>query len=472
MLPSNCTNFQTKIVRLFFVIFIIMVSNGCVNNNQDAGKEQLLASLIVLDPGHFHAALLQKSMNKDVDSNVHVFAPEGPDVKAHLALIDGYNSRKENPTSWKENVYTGSDYFEKMLGSKPGNVVVISGNNKMKTDYIKRSVDAGLNVLADKPMAINKEGFDILKKAFDDAKKKNVLLYDIMTERYQITNILQKAFSAMPDVFGELQKGSLEDPAIAFSSAHYFFKEVSGKPLVRPAWFLDVKQEGEGIVDITTHMVDLLQWECFSDANLDYKKDVQMLTAKRWATPISPSQFTLLTQNVDFPDFLKKYVKGSVLNVYANGEMNYTIKGIHARVSVEWKFQAPEGSGDSFYSILRGTLANLVIRQSKEQNYKPVLYIEPVNKNNSNEWKQSLEVALINIHKEYAGIEVKESKNGWEVVIPDKYKIGHEDHFALVVKKYIEYLREGKMPEWEIASMLTKYYTTTEALEKAATSKQ
>ena len=89
MLPFNFTNFQTKITDLFFLIFIIMGSNGCVNNNQDAGKEQPLANLIVLDPGHFHAALLQKSMNKDVDSNVHVFAPEGPDVKAHLALIDG-----------------------------------------------------------------------------------------------------------------------------------------------------------------------------------------------------------------------------------------------------------------------------------------------------------------------------------------------------------------------------------------------
>jgi hypothetical protein len=37
----------------------------------------------------------------------------------------------------------------------------------------------------------------------------------------------------------------------------------------------------------------------------------------------------------------------------------------------------------------------------------------------------------------------------------------------MVVKKYIEYLKEGKMPEWEISSMLAKYYTTTQALEKA-----
>ena len=95
---------------------------------------------------------------------------------------------KENPTGWKEEVDTSVNYLEKMLNAKPGNVVVISGNNKLKTEYIKKSVEAGLNVLADKPMAISRAGFDELKQAFAEAKEKNVLLYDIMTSRYEITH--------------------------------------------------------------------------------------------------------------------------------------------------------------------------------------------------------------------------------------------------------------------------------------------
>ncbi|MEO9021853.1 MAG: putative oxidoreductase C-terminal domain-containing protein [Ginsengibacter sp.] len=444
-----------------------MFGQGCISNNQEEKGGPALTRLIVLDPGHFHAALLQKFMNKDVDSIVYVFAPEGPDVKSYLALIDEYNGRKEDPTNWKEKVYLGPDFLEKMLNTKPGNVVVIAGNNKMKTDYIKKAVNAGLNVLADKPMAINKAGFDSLQKAFTDAKKNKVLLYDIMTERYEITNILQKAFSMMPDVFGKLQNGTLENPAISLESAHYFFKEVSGKPLIRPAWYLDVDQEGEGIVDVTTHMVDLIQWECFSGENLDYKNDIQMLAAKRWPTVLTSSQFRQITKKDAYPDFLKKDVKDSLLNVYANGEMNYTIKGTHARVSVAWKFQAPEGSGDTFYSILRGTKANLIIRQNKEQQYKPVLYIEPVNKDNEDEWNQLLQESFKRIHQKYTGVELSKSQNGWQVIIPDTFKIAHEQQFALVIKKYIEYHREGKMPEWEISSTLAKYYTTTQALEKA-----
>jgi hypothetical protein len=33
--------------------------------------------------------------------------------------------------------------------------------------------------------------------------------------------------------------------------------------------------------------------------------------------------------------------------------------------------------------------------------------------------------------------------------------------------KYLEYLKEGNMPEWEVPGMITKYFTTTSALKKA-----
>jgi len=457
-------------ISFFSLMILFMFNQGCINNNNkeiEKRSDSSLVRIITLAPGHFHAALLQKSMYDGVDSTVYVFAPEGQEVKSYLALIQEYNNRKENPTSWKEKVYTGPDYLQKMLLTKPGNVVVIAGNNKMKTDNIKRCVDAGLNVLSDKPMAITKAGFDELKEAFANAKTHKVLLYDIMTSRYEITNILQKAFSRLPDVFGELQKGTLENPAVSSESVHYFFKEVSGLPLIRPAWYFDVEQEGEGIVDITTHLLDLIQWECFPEENLDYEKDIQMLTAKHWATVLTPSQFRRVTKLDAYPDFLQKDVKDSFLNVFANGEMNYTIKNMHAKVSVAWKFEAPQGTGDTYYSKLRGTKADLIIKQGKEQQYKPVLYIQPIGNGNEIDWQHALRTGLDSIHKKYPGVELKRSKEGWEVLIPEEFNIDPEQQFSLVVKKYLEYLKEGNMPAWEISGMLAKYYTTTQALEKA-----
>jgi predicted dehydrogenase len=147
--------------------------------------------LVTLDPGHFHAALVQKTMYDDVDSVVYVYAPGGNDLQLHTEKIDAYNNRKENPTRWKEEIYTGPDFFEKMIAEKKGNVVVLSGNNQKKSDYILTSLQNGFHVYADKPMAINTEGFEKLKQAFDVAKKNNLVLYDIMTERNEITTILQ-----------------------------------------------------------------------------------------------------------------------------------------------------------------------------------------------------------------------------------------------------------------------------------------
>ena len=64
------------------------------------------------------------------------YAPEGSDLKLHLDRINGFNTRAESPTNWNEQVYTGNDFFEKMISEKKGNVVVLSGNNKKKTEYI------------------------------------------------------------------------------------------------------------------------------------------------------------------------------------------------------------------------------------------------------------------------------------------------------------------------------------------------
>ena len=100
--------------------------------------------LMTLDPGHFHAALIQKVMYDQVSPTVYVYAPAGSDVEDHLNRIKGFNTRADNPTSWEEVVYTGDDYLEKMLEERPGNVVVLSGSNKKKAQYIKACADAGL----------------------------------------------------------------------------------------------------------------------------------------------------------------------------------------------------------------------------------------------------------------------------------------------------------------------------------------
>jgi predicted dehydrogenase len=448
-----------------FTFLLAALMAGCTQ--QQEKKQTATVRMITVDPGHFHAALVQKTMYPEVDSVVHVYAPEGDDLQQHMDRISAYNKRAENPTNWKEKIFIGNHFFDEMISRKKGNVVVLAGNNEKKTSYIKRSVDAGLNVLADKPMVIDRAGFDVLKAAFESAKKNKVLLYDIMTERYEITTILQRELSMMPEVFGQLEQGTPDNPAVTKESVHYFYKYVSDKVLVRPPWFMDVAQQGEGIVDVTTHLVDLVQWECFPEQAIDYTKDIKMLAAKRWATDMTLSQFKTITGVNAFPGYLKKdVVQDSVLKVFSNGEINYTVKGVHAKVSVKWNYKAPEGTGDTHNSVMRGTKANLVIRQGADQRYKPELYIEQT-VGQSPLTEQVLQQQIEKLQAKYAGIAIKKVKGGWWVTIPDNFKEGHEAHFGRVMEKFLGYLKNKNMPAWEVPNMIAKYYTTTAALEMA-----
>ncbi|MGB3799338.1 MAG: putative oxidoreductase C-terminal domain-containing protein, partial [Lewinella sp.] len=316
-------------MRSLFAVCLFGALLGCANGNQNAEPMATSLSaadnpdasvrLITLDPGHFHAALVQKSMYPQVDSTVHVYAPEGGDVDLHLERIERYN-QSDTPTEWEEVVYRGPDFFDRMLSEKKGNVVVLSGNNGRKTEYIREAIDNNLHVLADKPMVIEPAEYEVLKQAMAEAEDRGLLLYDIMTERFEITTMLQRAFSQREEIFGSLVVGTVAEPAISKESVHHFSKEVSGAPLIRPDWFFDVRQQGEGMVDVATHLVDLILWETFPGEPID-TTEVEVMSARRWSTDLNRGQFAKVTGLEEFPESLQQDVRGEMLEVYSNGEI-------------------------------------------------------------------------------------------------------------------------------------------------------
>ncbi len=443
------------------LLFVAMA--GATNTFAADAAAPVRFRLITLDPGHFHASLVQKFMYPDVDSVVHVYAPGGDDLQEHLKRIDSFNARSNQPTHWREEVYTGADYLSKMLADRAGNVVVIAGNNAQKTDYILKSVQAGLNVLADKPMVITPENFPRLEQAFKAAESNHVLLYDIMTERFEVTTQLQRRLSQWQPLFGELEKGSPTNPGITMESVHYFSKTVAGSPLKRPTWFFDVRQEGEGMQDVGTHLVDLVQWEAFPEQVLS-PSDVEVLSARRWATPITREQFGHVTGVDDFPDYLRGDVKNGVLQEFANGEITYRLRDVYARVTTRWEFETAHG-GDTHHSVVRGTYVNLVIRQGEAENFKPALYIVNNFFSSPLAFDPRVMGAVSALQKDFPGVACSKVGNEWRIDVPDKYDVGHEAHFAQVTENYLGYLRDGHLPAWEVPNMLTKYATIMKAYE-------
>ncbi|RZS98584.1 putative oxidoreductase-like protein [Cecembia calidifontis] len=455
--------FEGKKMKKILAFSALIALIACQAPKKENMPDREKVVFMSLDPGHFHAGLIHKSMYPEVDSTVYVFAPDGEELKDYLRRLEGYNTRVDHPTAWKVEVYKGNDYLQQMIAQKPGNVMMVAGKNDQKIDYILAAIQNGIHVYADKPLVIDQEGFGKLQQAFALPKEKDLLLYDIMTERFEITSILQKELSMIPEVFGTLVDGTLEEPAITKESVHHFFKYVSGQPLIRPDWFFDVTKQGEGLVDVTTHLVDLIQWAAFPEQVLDMS-DVEMLAAKRWTTPLSAEQFQQVTGKEGFPEFLQKDIQDNKLQVFGNGEMHYTLRGKHAKVSVIWDFQAPEGGGDTHYSVMRGTKALLIIQQGEAEAFKPTLYVELYD----GQEKELEEAVLKTLQAKYPGLGLERLPDAkYLVQIPDSYHVGHEAHFAQVTEKFLEYFQKGNMPNWEVPNMLVKYFTTTKALEVA-----
>jgi predicted dehydrogenase len=424
--------------------------------------------IITLDPGHFHAALFQREMLPGVSPTAYVYAPLGPDLTAHLNRVAQFNLRRDDPTHWQLEIHAVPDPLKRMLADRRGNVVVLSGNNREKMDRIEASVRAGLNVLADKPWIIEPEAFPKLHAALDAADREGVIAYDAMTERFEVSCQLQRELVNDRDVFGEPVRGTPDEPAVRIESMHYVMKEVGGVPISRPVWFFDIRQQGEGLTDVGTHLIERAQWTLFPNSAIDHQRDDVVLSGTRWPTVLTRAQFQRVTGVAEFPDFLRGAVKDDQLEYFCNNSVTYTLRGIYVKAGVHWDFEATGGGKDSVLSVFRGSKSRIEARSGKAEQYRPELFVIPASDNDRSAVRDALRRRIEALQKTYPGVALEEQAGGFHIVIPDVLRVSHEVHFALVCRRFLDYVRDPKsLPAWEKPNMLAKYYVTTKGVELA-----
>jgi hypothetical protein len=153
-------------MRLSFATIALAAMLATVPPFASSGAEPSVR-LITLDPGHFHAGLVQKFMYPQVSPVVYVYAPGGPELEDHLNRVQSFNTRAENPTRWEEKVYTGKDFLDRMLRERRGNVVVISATTPKKNN-LHSSTAASLSWR--QPMALD-HGASICSASFSTRRR-------------------------------------------------------------------------------------------------------------------------------------------------------------------------------------------------------------------------------------------------------------------------------------------------------------
>jgi predicted dehydrogenase len=440
--------------------------SGATATLQEGGSVMAEVRLMTVDPGHFHAALVQKEMYPGVAKRVDVYGPLGWDLFEHLNRISSFNRRAERPTTWDLEIHTGADYFERMLRERPGNVVILSGRNRGKIDRIAASVKGGLHVLADKPWILEFPDFQKLESVLTDADAKRLIAYDIMTERFEITSRIQRELVNDRASFGTIVPGTPAEPSVYMESVHHLMKTVAGAPNIRPAWFFDTAEQGEGANDIGTHLVDLVQWTLFPNQGIDYKADVRVLAAQRWPTWVPEADFKRVTNTAGFPSSLATSVKDGRLEYYCNTLVSYELKGVHTKLSVIWDWEAPAGAGDTHFAFYRGTKSRVEARQTKADKYIPELYVIPTTTEVKADVLAAVQKKIAALQQNFPGVTAEDRGAEIKINIPATFRVGHEAHFAQVTEHFLGYLRDPKtLPAWERPNMLAKYFVTTMGAE-------
>ncbi|MCP3965500.1 MAG: oxidoreductase [Lentisphaerae bacterium] len=417
-------------------------------------------TIMIINPGHFHAGLVLREKHPALNNDVYIYSEAGPDLDNFMKLANSFNNREENPTCWNFNLYTGKDYLAKAIVDGKGDIAILAGKNDRKIYDIEKLHTAGINVLADKPLTIDADGVDVLSQIADNSAAVN----DIMTERNEIHSILNKYLIKNQNVFGDF-KLSGNCPAVEKKSVHHLYKMVNGAPLVRPGWYFDVNVQGEGILDVNTHFADLVKWMLFDDEIIS-QEEINLKSARRWSTIVPLDKFKTITKQDAFPAELKDNVEDNKLNLYANGELSYAIKGIPVSLSVEWALEAPEGSGDTHYSITRGTKASIIIDQGPHTGGKTAFYVAP--EEDYSEFANALNKALEDFGT--SGITAAKEGDRYRISVPAEAAPSHEEHFAMVLNCYLDAIDGDGLEDVTASDLINKYSLLAQARKKALNS--
>jgi predicted dehydrogenase len=421
-------------------------------------------TLLILNPGHFHAGLVLRESHPDLSSDIYVYSEEGPDLDRFLNMVEAFNTRKSDPTDWRIHVYIAANYLERLIQENKGDIVVIAGKNNTKMDQIESLKRAGFSVLADKPWVITEASLPLLRATMQDESS---FADDIMTERFEITTLLQKEFLAREAVFGQVRVDEDGSPAVFKESIHHLYKIVNDQPLVRPPWYFDINVQGEGIVDVTSHLVDMTHWMLFPGVAIDFERDIELLNARRWSTLVPLEKFSKITQLNHFPDSVQGKAKDDGLHYFCNGELIYRVKEIPVHIRVIWNLEITEGGGDRHFSAIKGTRSDLMIRQIPERGFKLELLIVP--RKNPAEVETAVQGCLQEWSHQYPGLSLYREDENILIDIPDELRTTHEEHFCHVRNRYLDYLAKGSYPSENAACIVSKYTLLVEARKLALT---
>jgi predicted dehydrogenase len=254
-------------------------------------------------------------------------------------------------------------------------------------------------------------------------------------------------------LFGEFL--AVDGPAISLAAVHHLCKRVDGRPLRRPAWYYDVAVQGDGVVDVQSHLTDQAQWLVAGERDLDYRRDVRLLAANRGETEVDLDLFRESTGATHFPDALAGRIEAGILRLACNSSIDYELAGVPVRQRVEWRAREPEQGGDQYEVRLRGSRCDVTAANGPDTGYRMELYLVP---RPGVDLEAELARAVAAWESDLPDLRPVKAGDGFKLAVPDALVVPHDRQFPLQLGAFLDALESGR--GWrELQSRIRLRYT-------------
>lgn len=219
------------------------------------------------------------------------------------------------------------DNLDELILHSGANTLITAAINSDKADIIVKAVDAGLNIISDKPLVTTMNDLNRITDALE--RNKNVKLYLMLSERYNPVLFTAKQL---------IDAGNIGSVVSIINMRPHRLR-----PEGRPDWMFNSRQYGGILNDIGVHDIDIAVWLGSSDVD-------EVLAAS-----VSNKRFTEICDFNDNGEAMLRLKNGCIVFILESwltpdkyphhGEMKFIIHGTQGQIIAD-----PQNNTVTIYS--------------------------------------------------------------------------------------------------------------------------
>ncbi len=409
-------------------------------------------TLHLLEPSHFHAALLLSQLDSRIQLPVWVHAGPHWDDQTFLEWAKSLVNRDGNLDRFQW--HRTQDPVASILNSPGLPVALLAGQNHLKPDRILRLLLGKVPVLCDKPLWVNEASGRSLA-SFLGTTTQNIYLDDCMSERFEPAFMLQRLLvtEGIPG-FG-LRNNKPSRMRFHLGSTHHLAKCVEGIPVKRNLAFFETDTYGDPFADVGVHLVDhfLGLLTSFGVSTKALANDPGNVVS-HW-TGLDPNSLRISNDNQAIPFPIKQVWQGG------NGDSR-------GQISTQWLPKGEHLPPESQFAIAHGNGCSLVAAPDPITTHMK-LELVGLSATERPKWQTTLSAILEKLPAPWPKTTLEATRYGIRMTPPNFPWNAHAKRFPLLLTRFLDRIQQRRpLVSFDSKKLLLKYAISAGAVRKTS----